>query len=333
MLTRTACLLAASTLTGLGPASALAAGFSFVEVPAGDDGAPAIEAAVWYPTEAAAPEAANTPFGQALALRGPVAGEALPLVVLSHGDGGWFGGHATLARELARAGMVAVAPNHPGNSDGDETATPGQWIAERPAHLRRLVAHMTGDWEAADRLDPDRIGLFGFSAGGHSVLVAAGARPSLAAMAAHCAADPQEFACAAGMVADVLDHAPRFPAGLSGLRAVVAVAPGFGFGFDDAGLAPVRVPVQLWAGEDDDRVSLAGNVAHLPDGLGGETELRRVAGAGHFAFLQPCTPALQAANPDLWEMVCRDAPGFDRAAFQQRFNAEVVAFLARHLID
>jgi predicted dienelactone hydrolase len=29
--------------------------------------------------------------------------------------------------------------------------------------------------------------------------------------------------------------------------------------------------------------------------------------------------------------ICRDAPGFDRAAFHQGFNAQVLAFFQRHI--
>lgn len=112
---------------------ALATGFQFVEIPATAD-MPPIEAAVWYPSNADTP---NTPFGQAAAMHAPVAGGDLPLVVISHGDGGWFGGHADLARAVAEARMIAVALNHPGNSDGDETASPSSWITKRPRHLAR----------------------------------------------------------------------------------------------------------------------------------------------------------------------------------------------------
>ena len=62
----------ASLLTvAAGPA--LATGFQFVEIPATAD-IPAIEAAVWYPSDAAVPDAPNTPFGQAVAMHAPVAG-------------------------------------------------------------------------------------------------------------------------------------------------------------------------------------------------------------------------------------------------------------------
>lgn len=322
------CTLTLAIACTAGPA--LATGFQFVEVPATGT-QPPIEAAVWYPTDAAVPETPNTPFGQAVAMHAPVAGEGLPVVVLSHGDGGWFGGHAALARALAEAGMVAVALNHPGNSDGDESAPPSEWIAERPRHLARVVAHVTGPWGGAAHLDAARIGAFGFSAGGHSVLAAAGLGMSHERLAAHCADTPGEFACASGMAAEVIAGAQDLPPPLPHLRAVVAVAPGFGFGFDAAELAGLDLAVQLWSGADDARVPHATNAAPLAAALSPPSEAHLVADAGHFAFRPPCNPALQEANPRLWEMACVDAPGFDRAAFQERFTAEVTGFLAARL--
>jgi predicted dienelactone hydrolase len=52
-----------------------------------------------------------------------------------------------------------------------------------------------------------------------------------------------------------------------------------------------------------------------------------VAHAGHFDFLAPCPPALAHIAPP----ICSSAPGFDRAAFHQEFNRDVVAFFARTL--
>jgi len=56
-----------------------------------------------------------------------------------------------------------------------------------------------------------------------------------------------------------------------------------------------------------------------------------VPAAGHFAFRPSCNPALEQANPRVWEMACTDARGFDRAAFQQRFDRAVVEFLIENL--
>ncbi|MGJ0223607.1 hypothetical protein ACQUZK_09425, partial [Streptococcus pyogenes] len=59
-------------------------------------------------------------------------------------------------------------------------------------------------------------------------------------------------------------------------------------------------------------------VAHV----GRSAEHRQVKGAGHFAFLAPCSSRLAELAPG----VCRDAAAFDRRAFHENFNREVVKF-------
>jgi predicted dienelactone hydrolase len=312
-----------------------AAGFQFLAIPA-SGGVPSIETAVWYPSRADLPDVPNTPSRQALSLNAPVDGERLPLVVISHGDGGWLGGHAGTALALAEAGFVVAAFNHPGNSDGDETAPPSRWMVERPAHVAQVVNHMQHNWEWAASLDLDRVGLFGFSAGGYTALVASGARPSIDRMSAHCQVQPDEFVCRTGMVEEIVNGGDDALQDLqtpdARISAVVAVAPGFGFAFDAAGLSEVGASVQLWGGGRDERVPVATNIEPLVASLPQIPDVRRVEHAGHFGFMPTCNPALQAANPRVWDMVCVDAPDFDREAFQHKFNAEVVAFLRRALL-
>jgi predicted dienelactone hydrolase len=52
----------------------------------------------------------------------PVSGDALPLVVISHGNGGGPASHADLALALANAGYVIVAPIHSGDNYADQSA-------------------------------------------------------------------------------------------------------------------------------------------------------------------------------------------------------------------
>jgi predicted dienelactone hydrolase len=56
-------------------------------------------------------------------------------------------------------------------------------------------------------------------------------------------------------------------------------------------------------------------------------EYHVVLNSTHFAFLSPCPPAAATAHSDL----CKDAPGFDRVAFHKELDAEVLAFLRKHL--
>ena len=59
-----------ATLITVAAGPALATGFQFMEIPATAD-MPPIEAAVWYPSDAAVPDAPNTPFGQAFVMHTP----------------------------------------------------------------------------------------------------------------------------------------------------------------------------------------------------------------------------------------------------------------------
>jgi len=190
---------------------------------------------------------------------------------------------------------------------------------------------MRRDWRDSAHVDATRVGAFGFSAGGHSVLAASGAEMSLDRIAAHCAATPTEFVCRTGMAADVVDNAGPLPAPLPGLRATVAAAPGFGFGFDPAQVAGLDVAIQLWGAAEDERVPQQGNIAPLAAVLAPPSEAHVVEAAGHFAFRPPCNPLLEQANPRVWDMACTDARGFNRDAFQAHFNRTVVQFLTAHL--
>ena len=58
-----------------------------------------------------------------------------------------------------------------------------------------------------------------------------------------------------------------------------------------------------------------------------QPEFHRVQNAGHYDFLPPCDAHLAAANPT----ICTSLPGFDRAAFHTKFNAEVVQFFGKAL--
>ncbi len=110
----------------------------------------------------------------------PVAGEKLPLVVISHGHGGSFLGHHDTAEALADAGFVVVAINHPGDTTRDMSrADDPSVFVERPADIKRTIDFVLGSWSGSAKIDPERVGFFGFSRGGYTGLVAIGANLSL----------------------------------------------------------------------------------------------------------------------------------------------------------
>jgi predicted dienelactone hydrolase len=320
---RLAAVLATVIALVTAPVFAASVGFEEVKIPNGDE--PPLTVGIWYPTDAPATQHALGDISQVVAPDAPLAGYDLPLVVMSHGGGGSYSGHYDTALALAQAGFVAAAVSHAGDTFDDQSRVLQPWL--RVVQLRRLVDYMLGAWPGHARLDAQRIGAFGFSNGGLTVLVAAGGVPDLAAIGPYCEAHPEHDLCAAlkhagvdvhvgsDVPASVWTHDPR-------IKAVVVAAPAFGFAFSRAGLNGVHVPVQLWRAAQD---------RHQPDPYYEEVvradlprppEYHVVENAGHYDFLPACGASMARNRPD----ICTSLPGFGRAAFHEQFNAEVVRF-------
>lgn len=303
-------------------------GFQVVRA-TGSNGKP-FAVGVWYPSETRGwPTAQIGTVLMEVAQGAAVAGRGLPLVVLSHGNGGGLQSHADLALALAGAGYVVAATMHAGDNFLDQSAGGAATLyGDRNRELRETVDYMLGTWPGRGLLDPERVGAFGFSAGGFTVLTAIGAQPDLRLIATHCAQAP-EFVC------DVLRHArsPLLDADArtgdpmqvsARIRAAVVAAPGLGFTMSPARLAAVQVPVQLWIGEKDDKVPYATNAKRVEEGLAARAEVHAVPGAGHASFLAPCGVIRPAE-------VCSDPAGFDRASAHRSMNDQVLKFFDRHL--
>ncbi|KXU82863.1 dienelactone hydrolase [Caballeronia megalochromosomata] len=295
-----------------------AANVGFEEVRIANGTEPPLTVGIWYRTDAPV-------TGQTLARNAPVAGNGLSLIVMSHGGGGWYDSHADTAIALARAGFVAAAVSHAGDTFDDQTHVLELW--RRPMQLRRLIDYMLTEWPGHAQLDRARIGAFGFSNGGFTVLVAAGGVPHLSAIAPYCRAHPDHDLCQAlshagvdpGRIADV--PASAWVADTR-IRAAVIAAPAFGFTFGPEGLSGVRIPFQLWRAADDHHQPHPWYDEAVRANLPRPPEFHVIANAGHYDFLPPCNAHMTRATPAL----CTSAPGFDRPAFHERFNAEVVRF-------
>jgi len=310
----------------LATAPALSAGFERVVVP--DPNGSPLEAGIWYPSEAPAASQALGLYRQTVATNGLVVGRALPLVVMSHGTGGSFEGHYDTALALAEAGFVVAAVTHTGDNYRDQSQF--RRLDNRPRHIKALIDYMLASWPHRGLLDPARIGMFGFSAGGFTALVAVGGTPDMTTVAPYCAAHPDEWSCrrlkeqtinvSAPSTAPNWVHDPR-------IAAAVIAAPAVGYAFSLEGLSGIKVPIQLWRGDSDEILPHPNYAQAVYDRLRAKPAYHVVPNAGHFAFLAPCTPALASIVPE----ICRDPAGFDRTTFHREFNPAVVAFFSAKL--
>lgn len=309
----------------------------------GDDG----PVTVFYPSDA--PSRAVQRLGYTLQLAeeaAPAAGNRR-LAVVSHGTGAPPWVYADLARALVEAGYVVAVPEHRGDHYGDQSKIgPESWRL-RPHEVSRAIDAVLADPRFAGGIDGHRVGVFGFSAGGHTALTLAGGRWSAARMAAHCEAHlADDFAACTGgfarltggwldglktfvarivirwrLAGDDDDHGHHDPR----IGAVVAASP-WAANFDPASLAGPRAPLALIVAPEDAWLRPR---FHSLAVLGACPACERIdapAHAGHGAHLSPFPHGL----PDALRPLLEDPPGFDRAELPA-MHRRIARFFDRHL--
>ncbi len=279
---------------------------------------------VWYPAPADSSEVEVTigPPGTPLfdvgrsAMDAPPAGARLPTLLLSHGNGGSARMMGWLGTALARKGYLVIAVDHPGNNGADQMTLHGSmltWL--RADDLRAALAAVQADPVLGPHVDPERLGVAGFSAGGYTALLAAGAQPDLKRLLAFCTAHPDDGVCrpqqeaathtmearvAAAASAELspwMSHANDARA-IPGVRAVFLLAPAIIQAFASEQLSSLRLPVSIVLGEADTVAPPQTNGAAARALIPG-AELQRLADVGHYDFLAACTATGQQRLQDL----------------------------------
>ncbi|WP_049823660.1 alpha/beta fold hydrolase [Bradyrhizobium sp. WSM2254] len=289
---------------------------------------PALAGAIWYPCAAEPTHVAlgSLSVGADFDLKGtkdcPVTGAKLPLVIFSHGRGGWFGANHDTAEALADAGFVVASINHPGDTTNDSSRrdTLPVW-GSRPADMVRLLDFMLKDWKDRAVIDPAKVGFFGFSLGGYTGLALMGIKPDFTWLAGNC--KETTGTCAQLHNGETLPDPPQD----ARIRAAVIVDPAPAV-LTRKNVAVIKIAFQFWRSQfGGPGVGDGSPVARVAGWLPGKPEIH-VVPAGHFAFLAPCSAELAAAVP----RICTDVPaGFDRVAFHREFNAAVVQFFREQL--
>lgn len=306
------------------------AGVMRIAVP--DGAAGTFNAAVFYPThEAETPWQAGPFTINATAGAPPATDRRFPVILFSHGRRGGPLTHRELAASLARAGFIVALPTHVGDASGLPLApTQAQVLVDRPRQARAALDAVLAHPRLASSVDAGRIGMIGFSAGGYTALVLAGARPDFARADAYCqgAQDPGSctrradaqpaYSAAQPAPPDLTAWQPPVEPRIGALVLMDPLAVMFG----PSGLSGVRVPTLLYRPESDAYLGAEANALAVERGLPAAPAVRVVPGA-HFVFVDPCPPELASGEP----LVCHDAPGVDRASIHREMKAEVARFL------
>jgi predicted dienelactone hydrolase len=306
-------LAAAWLLSSSASAEPFRAGISRISIP---DQMP-LEALIAYPTTTSEVELVEGPFKFRASNDSPIAsGAPFPIVLFSKGNGRAAGSplvHHDLILHLAREGFVVIAPYYPG--------TPLPFI-NRPRQTRSALNAALANKRFSGHIDPNRIGMMGYSFGGAVTLIMAGAKPNLALLSAYCREHRDDPRACEGVPTDgSLDNIPsRRSDSVVSLKALVLLEPfGAPFGKDD--LLTLNMPILIYRALQSD-LRADGNALSLVRKLPESPRQATVPG-DHGVFLAPCPPTL--------DVLCRDPPGVDRAAVHARVGDEVVDFFRSNL--
>lgn len=345
-------LLAALLATSLWATAQAQVGL--VQLKAGD-----LPVTVVYPTAEAARPVAYGPFSLNVAPDAPPRPGRHRLVLMSHGTGGASTSDHALAATLARAGFVVAQVLHAGDNFMDTSrAGPESW-ASRPGEISRVIDALAAhpNWQA--RLQLDRVGVHGMSAGGVTALSLAGAQWRVLDLVRHCQAhgDDDFGFCFNGLPNaaaqdarrkqfDSLRNVPedQLPPTLltrHGGRssgdarpdarvAAVTVSVPVAAIFTADSLARIRVPVGVVTAGRDRMLLPRFHSAHVLRSCPSCSLLADLPGAGHMDLLAPWPADLAQAVARQQSRGGEPEPGFDPVQRQAAFDA-IAAFFDQQL--
>ena len=331
------CAALADTTTGVGIAR--------ISIPDPISGKPT-EGYVFYPSsQSVQGTTALGPYDVAAATDAPAIPGAKPLVVISHGNGGSNLGHHDLATYLASHGFVVATLNHLGDYFRDTSRVGGiEVLAGRPIQVKATISMLLADprWKAL--IDPSRIGVAGFSAGGYTSLMIAGAKPRFVRFIAFCDRYPDDkdvcghradFEASAKKQGKTMEQVLDEMQGQLGrygdtadprVKAAFAMAP-LSMIFDEHGFDNVHIPVYLYYGQNDHVLPPEANARHIQPLVRTLAGVKEIPKADHWVFLPPCSAELEKEIP----VMCRDPEGVDRAKAHAQINADALAFFRKTL--
>ena len=319
------------------PAAAGGVGFSRIVI--GDPMGGEMLVSLWYPTRKSSGEIEIGPFTfQATRDAEPTEGRH-GLVVLSHGSAGSDLGHRNLGIALAQAGLIAAAPLLPRDNYRDSSGEGRRIVMEgRPRQLTAVVDALLSLPNWGGRIDPRRIGAFGFSLGGYAVLAVLGARPEMSNIVSHCqasSADPFCVNLAEAIQRTIeLDYQEASPDLFDPRFCAASIADPLAVPFSDEELASIKARhIQIWRPEEQNVLLAEAHASRVVQRLNRRRQAEMtseitVPGAQHYSFLAPFPKRLWSKLP---RELTSDSVGFSRTAFQKRFASAVADFLRQSL--
>lgn len=303
---------------------------------------------VWYPAEPGSKmRTFRIPHDRPVFIGGDAAMDAeflgrdkrYPLILMSHGTGGSGMQMMWLGRQLAKRGFVAVAVDHHGNTAAEARYDPRGFRlpGERALDLTAVTDIILSNPELGSRIDAGRIGMVGYSLGGHTAVALAGGVTDLERFSEFCSSDKRDATC---------DPQPEYPEAEEEFRRLVSgdakslsllaqqsesfrderfssfvvLAPALIQAFSQESLQAIEAPFLIVSGTSDSVAPAPTNADRLA-GLLPQARQWDLSGAHHYVFLNACNLRGRVFVP-----VCRDPAGGSRERLHSQIGEAVAEF-------
>jgi predicted dienelactone hydrolase len=306
------------------------------------------EITLYYPSSSPAVPLQRGPFSLQVAHQGGYvsSSQPRPLIMFSHGSGGSPWPVADLARAFVDAGYVMAIPTHAGDNWRDMSQVGPESWKQRPVEISRALDALTADAQWSTRLNLKQVGLYGMSAGGHTVLTLAGGRWSSGNFMRHCLENMErDFNACVGLATHLrgnaidgikltvarAEHRRRFdddtllahsdPRIRAALAHVPMAAP-----FDMKSFASIPIPLGILPAQQDEWLRPQFHSDRVLAACPSCTLVMQLPQAGHGSLFSPWP---QDFAKQLTPLLV-DPPGFDRSQLPQIY-AKMVTFFQQHL--
>lgn len=258
-----------------------------------------------------------------------------PLIILSHGSGGNRFSLAWLAISLAKEGYFVAAPDHWGGTF--DNIIPAYYIRywERPLDISFVITTILSDTSMSSYIDPERIGVAGYSFGGYTSLALAGADIdcSILKKNAKTAQGKKEFYIPQlGDLRKIIDtvacnkNQTKFKD--KRIKAFVAFAPGLGLGFESVEQTKnVNAPVLIFAAANDKVAPLNTNAIMYHKLIPSSKYILLQEKTSHYVFLNEADETLMKEAKQLFT----DDKSINRKEIHKTIAGEVFDFFELYM--
>lgn len=290
---------------------------------------------IWYPSLRQPQELNFSPWRLQGALNAKPVSGSFPLIVISHPTPGNRYSYAGLCSWLASKGYIVVAPTHSRDClDNMNDLFTWQQLENRTKEISHAIDVVTTDPNFSSIIDSGRIGLIGFGAGASAALLLGGALPNCAQWSSYCttagASDPYCTLLAKDKIEQTCANFPLQKSMANPrIKAIVAVAPGFGFFFNADSFKYFYPPLLLVT----TKLDLFNNpILHseaLARILGEKAYYLTLPQADTAALMDECSSALAEELPEL----CASVSSQTRQEIRSTLENSLFSFFNHYLLQ